>query len=123
MPTYEYVCQTCQSPISIWFRSFAQAATETPICTVCGSSELRRKISTYAIVRSRGQTGKHNSAPIGSARAEDSLSLARVMREGSAGHDMGNDFNEVASRLEKGEGSRSIEESLRKRVGERIEPH
>ena len=123
MPTYEYVCQTCHSPISIWFRSFAEAATETPVCTVCGSNELKRKMSTCTIIRSSGQTSKHDSAPIAGIRPEDSQSLARIMREASAGHDVGDDFNEVASRLEKGEGSQGIEASLRKQVSERIQPH
>ncbi len=123
MPTYEYICQTCHSPLSIWFRSFTEAATETPVCTVCGSHELKRKMSTYAVVRSSGQTGKHDSAPIGSARAEDPQSLARVMRAASPGRDMGSDFKEVASRLENGDSSQAIEASLRKRVGERMQPH
>jgi putative FmdB family regulatory protein len=123
MPIYEYVCLTCDSSLSIWFRSFTEAATEVPVCTTCGSHELKRKMSTYAVVRSGGQTGKRHSAPVGSAHAEDPQSLARVMREASTGRDMGSDFNEVASRLEKGEGSQAVEASLRHRVGERMQPH
>ncbi len=123
MPTYEYICQACQSPISIWFRSFTEAATEVPVCTACGSHELKRKMSSYAVVRSGGPTGKHGVVPTGSARAEDPQSLARAMREASTGRDMGTDFNEVVSRLEKGDGSQAIEASLRKRVGERMQPH
>ena len=122
MPTYEYICQSCHSPVSIWFRSFAAAAAETPVCTVCGSIELKRQMSACAVIHSSGQTGRHDSAPIAGTRAEDTQALARVMREAGAGRDVGNDFNEVASRLEKGEGSRAIEASLRKRVGERMEP-
>ncbi len=123
MPTYEYICQACDAPISIWFRSFTEAAAESPVCTACGSHELKRQMSTYAVVHSSGQTSQRNSAPIGSANAEDPQSLARVMREAGTGRDMGSDFNEVASRLEKGEGSQAVEASLRKRVGERMQPH
>ncbi len=123
MPIYEYICLTCHSPLSIWFRSFTEAATEVPVCTACGSHELKRKMSTYTVVRSGGQIGKHKSAPPGRANAEDTQSLARVMRVASSGRDMGSDFNEVASRLEKGEGSQAVEASLRKRVGERMQPH
>ena len=37
--------------------------------------------------------------------------------------DYGDDFKEVAHRLEKGENPDSIEKSLRKRVGEEMGPH
>ena len=123
MPTYEYVCQTCHSPVSIWFRSFAAAAKETPICTTCGSVELKRQMSTCAVIHSGSQTGKHDSALITGRSAEDTQSLARIMREAGTGRDAGNDFHEVASRLEQGESSQAIEASLRKRVGERMQPH
>jgi hypothetical protein len=80
-------------------------------------------MSTCAVIRSNGHTSKHTSVPFGGAGAEDSQSLARVMRQASTGRDMGSDFNEVASRLEKGEGSQAVEASLRKRVGESMQPH
>jgi len=35
----------------------------------------------------------------------------------------GDDFKEVAHRLEKGENANSVEKSLRKRVGEEMETH
>ena len=125
MPSYVFICQTCHSRISMWFRCFAAADTETPVCTVCGGSELKRQMSACAVIHSlsSGQTRKHGSALTAGARADDSRSLARVMREAGAGREMGNDFKEVASRLEKGEGSQAIEASLRKRVGERMQPH
>ena len=125
MPTYEYICQTCHSPISIWFRSFAAAETETPVCTVCGGSDLKRQMSACAVIHSHssGQTRKHDSALTAGSSVEDSQSLAHILHEAGAGRDMSNDFKEVASRLEKGEGSQAVEASLRKRVGERMQPH
>ncbi len=63
------------------------------------------------------------AVPNAAAGAEDTASLARAMRESSreSGADYGEQFREVAGRLEKGEPSKSIERSLRKRVGEPME--
>jgi len=115
MPIYEYYCPTCAKEISIWFSSVAQAATRTPVCADCGSQDLTRLISNVAAARS-GDT----AAPQGGATPQG---LAQTMRAAGAGRDMGKEFNEVASRLEKGESATSVERTLRKRVGEDMQAH
>jgi hypothetical protein len=45
------------------------------------------------------------------------------MREAVGGRDMGNEFNEVAARLEKGESPKTVEKSLRKRAGQKRGTH
>jgi hypothetical protein len=45
------------------------------------------------------------------------------MRQAAAGRDLGQEFGEVAARLEKGERPQAIEGSLRKRRGQKAGPH
>jgi len=123
---YEYYCQACQTEMSIWFSSIAQAAVSTPACTACGSENLTRLISSVAITRSGSQTAERHaglSAPTGGSSDEHPQILARAMHAAAAGRDMGSDFREVAGRLEKGESAAAVEASLRKRVGEGMQPH
>jgi putative FmdB family regulatory protein len=125
MPTYEYRCKACQSVSEIWFRSFAAAATEIPVCTVCGSKKLKRLISSSA--------AGHRDSPIAQSAAvtpalkgraqESPPELAQAMKRASAGRNMGEEFKEVVARLDKGENPKAIEKSLRKRAGQKEGPH
>jgi putative FmdB family regulatory protein len=118
MPIYEYRCQSCQAETSIWFRSIAQAGTSAPACPACGGEHLTRLVSKVAMARSGGA-----AAGASTAAGEQPQALAQAMRAATAGRDMGSDFGEVASRLEKGESATSVEASLRRRVGEKPQPH
>src|SRR5262245_60146143 len=99
MPIYEYYCEDCRANLSIWFRSIAQAETQPAACTACGSDRLIRLVSHVAIAHSADRSAAQPSAATG----DEPQSLARAMHAASAGRDMGNDFHEVAARLEKGE--------------------
>jgi putative FmdB family regulatory protein len=122
MPIYEYQCQDCQSEVSTWFSSIAQAATNTAVCTACGSQQLTRLVSNIAVGRSGSTTGGA-SAVAGSPSSDQPQALALAMHAAAAGRDMGSDFREVAARLEKGESAAAVEATLRKRVGEKMQPH
>jgi putative FmdB family regulatory protein len=123
MPTYEYHCRACHSDIEIWFRSFAAAASETPVCTMCGSQKLKRLISTSAALR-LGSPTPPSAAPVAKGPAQESpQQLAQAMRRAGAGRNMGEEFREVAARLDKGENPQAIEKSLRKRKGQKGGPH
>ena len=124
MPTYEYECQACHSPFEVWFRSFAEAAAAAPACTACGSQKLKRRVSACSVIHAGGETATRGpAASTGGADDDSPQSLARAMRMAGAGRDMGPDFNEVAARLEKGEKPGSVEKSLRRRVGRKLQPH
>ena len=121
MPIYEYYCETCRKDLSIWFGSIAQAAAQAATCPDCGGDRLTRLISNVAVARS----GPAAAAPRGQvpSQGERPQELAQAMRAAGAGRDLGKDFQEVASRLESGESAASVEASLRKRVGEKMQPH
>ena len=122
MPTYEYHCHACQKRVSVFFRSIAEAEKTEAVCPDCGTKNLKRLISNVAVVH--GKAAAPSGKPISDHSASnDPRSLARIMREASreGKHNMGDDFKEVASRLEQGESPTSIEKSLRKRVGESMD--
>ena len=122
MPIYEYHCHGCEKRVSVFFRSFSEAEKNEIACPDCGGLNLKRLISNVAVLHGKPSAHQGQAASSDSAK-EDPSALARTMREAShrAGQDFGSDFNEVASRLEKGESPTSIEKSLRKRVGESMD--
>jgi putative FmdB family regulatory protein len=125
MPIYEYRCEDCQAESSIRFSSFAQVATASAVCTVCGGEHLTRLISRCAITwtSTPATTRQATSSATGTPQGNDPQSLALRMQMAAGGRDMGNDFREVAARLEKGEQAATIEASLRRRVGETMQAH
>ncbi len=50
MPIYEYRCGSCGRRVSAFVRSVSSSFS--PVCTSCGSSELKRLISAVAYHRS-----------------------------------------------------------------------
>jgi putative FmdB family regulatory protein len=44
MPIYEYACRKCGKDFEVLV-----AADQTAVCTSCGSSQLRRKLSLFAV--------------------------------------------------------------------------
>lgn len=122
MPIYEYDCQDCKKTVSIFFLTISEAENEQAVCPECGQSGLKRVLSSTSLIRARVEPKKTNSPKVAE---NDSKSLAETMKKESrrSGRDYGDDFREVAHRLEKGEKADSIEKSLRARVGEKMQAH
>lgn len=122
MPIYEYDCRDCKKTVSILFLSVSEADNEEIICPECGRKDLERVLSATSLIRTRSESQKTSSAKI---PKNDSESLVKTMKEESrrSRRDYGDDFKEVAHRLEKGEKADSIEKSLRERVGEKMQAH
>lgn len=115
MPYYEFKCRACGKPVRL-FMTFAEYDKEQPSCPHCGSEELQRLISRVAVSKSeesRMDTLMDDSALAG-LDEEDPQALGRFMRKMSneMGEDMGDEFEEVVDRLEKGESPESIEASM-----------
>ena len=123
MPTYEYHCKGCRTDFEIMFGSFSAAAKATPVCTLCGSKKLKRLLSGAPAVR-RGSLPAESASPATPGpRSDTPQELAQVMKRAGHGRDMGEEFKEVAARLDKGENPHAIEKSLRKRKGQKSGPH
>jgi len=116
MPIYEYRCADCRRRVSIWWRTFGEAATGQAACPRCGGENLQRLVSRVAVVRSEESRLDDLASMDGLEDVDenDPRSFGRWMRRMSAelGEDMGDDFDEVVDRLEAGESPESIEGSL-----------
>ncbi|MCY3986865.1 MAG: zinc ribbon domain-containing protein [Candidatus Dadabacteria bacterium] len=122
MPIYEYDCHDCKKTVSIFFLTISEAEDEQAVCPECGQIKLKRVLSSTSLIRAGMEPKKINSPKV---PKNDSSLLAETMKKESrrSGRDYGDDFKEVAKRLEKGEKADSIEKSLRARVGEKMQAH
>ena len=124
MPIYEYYCSNCNKEVNILFLSFSEAAQDSPTCPECDKNNLERILSQVSLSHKMKeetlpkQTQKNSDL-------EDPRSLAKEMKKASRNTkaDYGDDFREVAARLEKGESPVAIENKMRKRVGEKMGSH
>ena len=118
MPIYEYQCADCDQQFSLFFAHFSAAENREKICPACGGQNLKKLISQVAVVSNAPDV----PASLGK-KEESPADLARIMRNGSSKprQDFGQEFQEVAHRLEKGENPKNIERSLRKRAGQPTE--
>ena len=124
MPIYEYHCSDCNKDVDVFFLSFSEAQGEEATCPECGGTSLTRLISSVAVVKDKPARSKSTSKSA-NKKGEDTKSLADTMNkaERSSKGGYGDDFKEVAGRLEKGESSTSIEKRMRDRVGEKMGIH
>ena len=59
MPLFEFVCTDCEQPFEELVRS--ASATDEVTCPICGSPEVKRKISTFASRISGGGSFSFNA--------------------------------------------------------------
>jgi putative FmdB family regulatory protein len=113
MPLYEYHCKTCKRRVTL-LRSFSD--TSTPRCPQCQSENLVRLVSRVSVLKSEESRLESLADPSSLAGLDenDPRSIARWMRKMSeeTGEDMGPEFNEMVGRLEAGESTEAIEESM-----------
>lgn len=116
MPSYDYRCNTCKRRVLLTYKTYADYDHATPVCPYCQSTSLTRLISRVAIAKSdesRFSSMDDESAMDDLANA-DPATLGRYMRKMSdeVGEDLGEEFNEVVDRLERGENPDDIEASM-----------
>ncbi len=124
MPIYEYNCSDCNQDVEVFFLSLTEASEEKPLCPECGGKKLERIISSVSVAKEKTSPAAPGSQKQ-KTQKEDTKTLADTMNKADrkAKKEYGDDFKEVATRLEKGESSTSIEKSMRARVGEKMETH
>lgn len=125
MPIYEYHCEECDKDVELFFLSFSDASEETPKCPECGGLKLERMISSVAVVKEESYSETPSPGKRQQPYVEDTKALSDAMKKAQRGSKggYGDDFKEVAGRLERGESSESIEKKLRDRVGEKMGAH
>ena len=114
MPTYEFICLDCRKPFEVRC-SFADYDKTVFTCPACHSKNVRRRIRRVAFAAGDRAHLEAMSDPAAmNALENDPRTLGKMMREMSSqvGEDMGGEFNEVVSRLERGESAEQIEKSM-----------
>ena len=106
MPIYEYRCGGCRRRVSVFQRSMS--VSTSPRCPQCGSGDLARLVSRFAVVR--GEEALLDSLDDESLLAgvdeKDPKSVAAWARKmGSRfGEEMGGDFEDAIEEMESGGG-------------------
>ena len=115
MPFYDYRCAACGKAARLQF-SYSEYGKVQPVCPHCGSQNIKRRISRVALAKS--EDSRLDSMLDGDSLAgldeNDPRSLGKFMRKmgSEMGEDLGDEFNEVVDRLEKGESPEAIEQSM-----------
>jgi putative FmdB family regulatory protein len=116
VPAYDYRCNACNRRFVLKYKTYAEYDSATKTCVHCGSQNVRRYMTTVGIARS--ETSRFDSLDddrlINELESADPSTLGRYMRRvaDEAGEDLGQEFNEVVERLERGEDPEAIEASL-----------
>jgi putative FmdB family regulatory protein len=105
MPIYDYRCQGCGRRISLLFQTYA--AAESAACPHCGSQDLTRLITRFAVVKSEESRLDDLTDPsaFGDLDESDPRSVARWARRmgDEMGEDLGPEYDEMVDRMEAGE--------------------
>jgi len=105
MPIYDYRCQGCQRRISLLFQTYA--AADHAACPHCGSTELSRLVTRFAVMRSEDTIldDLSDAAAYGEVDENDPGSIARWARKMGReyGDELGGDYDEMVDRMEAGE--------------------
>lgn len=117
MPTYDFRCKACAARFALTYPSLTAYtnATEHP-CPRCGSTETVRRIGRVAIAKGEDAhlDTYADDAFLSGIDENDPKAMGSLMKKMSRdmGEDLGDEFNEVVDRLEKGESPDSIEKPM-----------
>jgi putative FmdB family regulatory protein len=105
MPIYDYRCASCRRRISLLFQTYA--AADGASCPHCGSQDLARLVTRFAVGRS-GESRLDDltdPAAFGDLDDSDPRSVARWARRMGEefGEDLGGEFGEMVDQMEAGE--------------------
>jgi putative FmdB family regulatory protein len=118
MPTYQYRCLNCKRRFDI-FLLYSEYGKRAVHCTHCGSEKVQRRINRIRFARSEDSRLDDLADPSGLEGLEDNpQALGRMMRKmknemgSEMDEDIGPEFDEVVTRLEKGQSPEEIEQAL-----------
>jgi putative FmdB family regulatory protein len=105
VPIYEFRCQACRRRVSVFQRSVSAPLNAT--CSNCGSTDLRRLVSRFAVVRGEEALidDLDDDSMLAGVDENDPKSVAAWARKmGSRfGEDVGPEFDEMVERMEAGD--------------------
>ncbi|HLF79030.1 MAG TPA: zinc ribbon domain-containing protein [Dehalococcoidia bacterium] len=103
MPVYEFTCNACGAPVSVFVRAISSPVNAK--CERCGSADLKRLVSRFAVINTGGGIDSMDDAMLAGLDENDPKAMAawaRSMRS-EMGEDAGPEFDEMVERLERGE--------------------
>ena len=100
MPVYEFACNACGAPVSVFTRSI-NAPVEAK-CERCSSTDLRRLISRVAVLRPGGGVDLDNPDGLDPSDPRAMAAWARQMQQ-EMGKDAGPEMQDMIDRMERGE--------------------
>jgi putative FmdB family regulatory protein len=119
MPIYEYRCQSCRRRVDVFVQGFSPP--ENPSCTKCGSKDLSRIYSAFAVRRSKHDRSVYDDILSDSKLTRglmrnDPRALAEWTRRMSraADEDITPESQEIMERLDKGEDISEMVDTMRK---------
>jgi putative FmdB family regulatory protein len=104
MPIYDYRCQQCHRRCSLLFQTYA--AAEHAACPHCGSRDLTRLVTRFAVMKSEERRLEDLAdSSFGDLDENDPRSVARWARRMGEefGEDLGPEYKEMVDQLEAGE--------------------
>lgn len=115
MPTYEYHCEECHHRFEV-FLTYKEYEQTDVHCPKCGGGEVLRRIGRIRIAKSGGSSLESlmDNPESLEGLEDDPKAMGRLMRQmqSEMGEDVGPEFDEVVSRLEKGEDPEQIEKDM-----------
>lgn len=115
MPTYDFVCNTCQKRFDV-FLTFSEYGVKVVQCAHCGSEDVRRRMTKVRIAKSMDSRMDNMEGDLSSMEGveEDPRALGKMMRKmgSEMGEDLPPEFDEVVDRLEAGQSPEDIESAL-----------
>lgn len=118
MPLYGYHCQNCGKKFRK-FMTYTEYGSAQVACPYCSSTDLKRLIDRIRFLRSEDSRLNDLDTMFSDPNAlegleDDPQAMGRLMRKMSAemGEDLGEEFEEVVDRLEKGQSPEEIESAL-----------
>ena len=114
MPTYTYRCENCHKRFEV-FLTYNEYDGAVVTCPKCESENVMRIIQKVRFARSEESRIENLADPAQLEGIEDDpKALGRLMRQmgDELGEDAGPEFDEVISRLEKGQDPEQIEKEM-----------
>lgn len=118
MPIYEYQCNNCNRRVTLFVRKSSPEAR----CTWCGSDDLARLISRFAVLRSEEMRLQDLDELGDYVDDTDPQSLAKAAREmqQALGEPPNPKFQEWVERMEGGEMPEEMEQALRREIPDEL---
>ncbi len=120
MPIYEYQCLKCHKRFTVFLLNIV-GQDEVPRCPRCGSTQVQKKFSRVALLRSEDDRIERTLSDFevfGDLDEADPRTLGRAMRKmkdalgDEFADEIGPEFDEVVDRLEAGQSPEEIEEAM-----------